>query len=102
MNKFAKEIELKKHVNAIHSSSAMTLVQRKITNALLYNAYDNLLKKDEHQISIKKLCELIGYDSNDHKLLKKALKDLLAIVIEWNVIRESSTNSTEVWNASSI
>lgn len=95
-------LELKKHVAVIHSSSKITLLQRKIANALLYNAYDYLDKRDEHQIQIKALCELIGYDSNDHRSIKNALVNLLSTVIEWNLMNDKQQTQDGVWNASSI
>ncbi len=97
-----KTLELKKHVATIHSSNKLSLLQRKIANALLYNAYDDLLIKEEYQIHIGSLCKLIGYDSNDHKSIKKALVNLLSTVIEWNLIDGSKVDTEGVWNASSI
>src|SRR3990167_2453959 len=97
-----KNLELKKHVGAIHSSNKLSLLQRKIANALLFNAYDELLNKDEHIIHVATLCKLIGYDSNDHKTIKKALVNLLATVIEWNLVDGDKLNTDGVWNASSI
>lgn len=97
-----KNLELKKHVGAIHSSNKLSLLQRKIANALLFNAYDQLLETDEHVIHIATLCNLIGYDSNDHKTIKKALVNLLATVIEWNLVDGNKLDSEGVWNASSI
>lgn len=97
-----KSLELKKHVGAIHSSNTLSLIQRKIANGLLYNAYDDLLTKEEHQISIKDLCDLIGYDSKDYKSIKIALKNLLSTVIEWNLIDKDSQIGEGAWSASSI
>lgn len=97
-----KTLELKKHVAAIHSSNKLSLVQRKIANALLFNAYDELLVKEEHQIHIRGLCNLIGYDSNDYKTIKKALINLLSTVIEWNLVDGNKLDTEGVWNASSI
>lgn len=97
-----KTLELKKHVAAIHSSNKLSLVQRKIANALLFNAYEELLAKDEHQIHIRTLCNLIGYDSNDYKTIKKALVNLLSTVIEWNLVDGNKLDTEGVWNASSI
>jgi plasmid replication initiation protein len=97
-----KSLELKKHVAAIHSSNKLSLVQRKIANALLFNAYDELLVQDEHQIHIRTLCNLIGYDSNDYKTIKKALVNLLSTVIEWNLVDGDKLDKEGVWNASSI
>ena len=42
---------LKKHVSAIHIGAKLSLLQRKLVNALLYNAYDELLTAREHSIS---------------------------------------------------
>lgn len=95
-------LELKKHVAVIHSSSKISLLQRKIANALLYNAYEHLDRNEEHQIQIKALCDLIGYDSHDHKSIKNALVDLLSTVIEWNLMNDRYQTDEGVWNASSI
>lgn len=97
-----KNLELKKHVCSIHSSNSLTLVQRKIANGLLFNAYADLLDKDEHSISIKDLCKLIGYDSNDYKTIKSALVNLLSTVVEWNLVDREAVDKTGAWNASSI
>ena len=78
-----RSLELKKHVAVIHSHSKISLLQRKISNALLFHAYDNLLIKDEHEIQISTLTKLIDYDSHDHKKIKQSLMDLLATVVEW-------------------
>jgi len=99
-----KPLDLKKHVATIHSSNTLSLLQRKISNALLFNAYDELLIKEEHEINIGYLCKLIGYNSNDHKTIKKALVDLLSSVLEWNLVDGDKLNCKEdiTWNASSI
>jgi plasmid replication initiation protein len=97
-----KVLELKKHVAIIHSSNKLTLLQRKIANALLFNAYKELLEKDEHVIHIVKLCELIGYASNDHKTIKKSLINLISTVLEWNLVDGERLDKEGIWNASSI
>lgn len=94
-------IELKKHVNAIHCSNNLSLVQRKLFNALLFKAYPSLPHKSRFQIQAKELCTLIGYNSNDYAKLKKALLGLITIAIEWNVI-DCSTGTEKKWKASSI
>lgn len=103
MNTYKKRnIELKKHVSTIHCSNVLSLLQRKIANGLLYHAYDDLLIKEEHHISIKELCTLIGYDSHDYQSIKRALVDLLSTVIEWNIIEEGLPERETQWNASAI
>lgn len=97
-----KSLELKKHVAIIHSSNKLTLLQRKIANALLFNAYKELQEKDEHTIHIARLCEVIGYSSNDHKSIKNSLTKLISTVLEWNLVDGERSNSEGEWNASSI
>src|SRR3990167_330383 len=100
LEKTSAEHELKKHAATIHCSNALSLLQRKISNALLYHAYKELLLKEEHEITIKQLCQLITYHGNNHAAIKDALKGLLSTVIEWNVV--SDTTGAEDWTASSI
>jgi len=95
-------LELKKHVAVIHSSNKLTLLQRKIANALLFNAYKDLQVKDEHVIHISRLCEIIGYASNDHKTIKTALVNLISTVLEWNLVDGERLSKEVEWNASSI
>ncbi|MBA3661765.1 MAG: replication initiation protein [Gammaproteobacteria bacterium] len=97
-----KEIkkELKKHAATIHCSNTLTLLQRKITNALLYHAYKELMSKVEHEITIKELCRLIGYNGHNHGAIKDALRELISTVIEWNLIDDKT--GAENWTASSI
>lgn len=92
--------ELKKHAATIHCSNTLSLLQRKISNALLYFAYNELMVREEHEITIKQLCNLISYSGNNHAVIKDALKGLLSTVIEWNVVDD--TTGAEDWSASSI
>src|SRR3990167_5706163 len=92
--------ELKKHAATIHCSNSLSLLQRKISNALLYHAYKELMVREEHEITVKQLCRLIGYNGNNHSVIKDALKELISTVIEWNVVSDVTGN--ENWTASSI
>lgn len=93
--------ELKKHVNVVHSYGHFTLVQRKLVNALLYNAYYELEKKSTFSMSTKELCELIGYHSRDLIGLKRSLRGLLSTVIEWNII-DANTRDNDKWTATTM
>lgn len=97
-----KSVELKKHVGLIHSANKLSLVERKIANALLYNAYDRLQDQEEHRIRISDLSSLIGYNSKDEKLLKKALVSLISTVLEWNLVDKTSEDQSKVWHASAM
>jgi len=92
--------ELKKHAATIHCSNTLSLLQRKVSNALLYHAYKELMSREEHEITVKQLCRLIGYQGNNHSVIKDALKELISTVIEWNIVNDVTGN--ENWTASSI
>ena len=93
--------DLKKHVGLIHSTNKLSLLERKIANALLHNAYDELTSKSEHSIHITQLSVLIGYNSKDYKTIKKSLMALLSTVLEWNII-DKNKKADDVWVASSM
>lgn len=86
---------LKKHVAAIHIGAKLSLLQRKLVNALLYNAYEGLLTSREHQINASVLCEMIGFDSNNTNYLKASLKGLMETVVEFDVLEDDGKSSWE-------
>lgn len=86
---------VKKHVSAIHIDAKLSLLQRKLVNALLYNAYDQLLTAKDHKISSALLCEMIGFDSNNTAYLKRALKGLMETVVEFDVLEDDGKWSWE-------
>ncbi len=91
---------LKKHASTIHCTNNLTLASRKISNVLLYHAYSDLAKKDEHEISISHLIKLLGISTNNIDAIKDALKQLVSSVIEWNVLNHNT--GSEDWSATSI
>lgn len=91
---------LKKHVAAIHTDGQLSLLQRKLSNVLLLNAYESLLTQSEHEIDEKTLCVMLGYDSNDRKPLKSALKALASIHVEWNILGDDEEEVE--WGVSSL
>ena len=100
---------LKKHVGLIHCENKLTLIQRKICNILLFNALDKINDQDIHEIPLRQLCSLVGYNSNDSKLIKDSIKTLISVVMEWNLLEDSKFLKEEdypeediSWNASSL
>ena len=93
---------VKKHVAAIHSSNALSLLERKISNALLYNAFGELKTTLVHTVTFDKLKKLLGTKTRNHKVIKDALRKLISTVIEWNLCGDVLDNDLEGWNASSI
>ena len=86
---------LKKSVGAIHSSGKLSLVQRKLTNVLLYAAYDNLMQTDTHTIPVPIMCSMLGWDgSNRTKYLKEAIASLQETRLEFN-LREDGEDTWE-------
>lgn len=94
-----RSLLLKKHTATIHCANTLSLLQRKISNALLFAAYDTLLIQEVHQISIRDLCNLIGYNGNNYPVIKSALRQLVATQIEWNLIDDIGEAE---WTASTI
>ncbi len=90
---------VKKHVAAIHVSGKLTLLQRRLSNVLLLNAYDTLTTQGVHRIDARTLCLMIGYNSNDTDTLKAALRGLAETVAEWDMLDEEGRQE---WGVSSL
>jgi plasmid replication initiation protein len=89
---------LKKSVAAIHTSGDLSLLERKTSNVLLLNAYQNLITKRTHKISVPLLCAMLGYDSHDIEKLKAALRKLASTTIEFNMMKDGK----ESWKVMSM
>jgi plasmid replication initiation protein len=80
---------VKKHVAAIHTSGELSLLERKMANVLLLNAYDELLTKPTHTLPVKHLCAMLGWDdSNNTERLQEALRKLNSTSIEFNMMED--------------
>ena len=90
---------VKKNVAAIHVSGKLTLLQRKLSNVLLLNAYDTLIHQGAHTIDARTLCSMIGYNSNDMETLKQSLRGLVETSAEWDMLDE---NGQQEWGVSSL
>ncbi|MEP4196437.1 MAG: replication initiation protein [Aliishimia sp.] len=90
---------VKKHVAAIHVSGKLTLLQRKLSNVLLLNAYDTLTSQATHVIDARTLCLMIGYNSNDMETLKASLRGLAETVAEWDML---DPDGRQEWGVSSL
>lgn len=97
-----KNVELKKHVGMIHSTNSLSLLERKIANVLLHNAYKDLGIKCEYEILISDLRQMIGYNSRDIKTIKSSLISLMSTVLEWNLLSASGNSKEEIWMASTM
>jgi hypothetical protein len=98
--KLPTERNVKKHVGAIHITNKLSLLERKISNVLLWNAYEDLLKEETHKIRIKDLADMVGFNSNDRALLKQSMVNLMRTVLEWNVLDDKGREKD--WEASTM
>ena len=90
---------VKKHVAAIHVSGKLTLLQRKLSNVLLLNAYDMLGEQQTFQIDARTLAMMVGYNSNDIDTLKASLRGLAETVAEWDMLDEKGRQE---WGVSAL
>lgn len=91
--------QMKKHVAAIHTSGDLSLLERKMANVLLLNAYDSLLTRRTHKLPTKHLCVMLGWDeSNNIERLQDALRKLASISIEFNMMEDGK----EAWRVMSM
>jgi hypothetical protein len=99
--KFPAEIrqEAIKHSAAIHVENNMTLLQRRAWNVLLYNAYNFLPTQESYQISVRTLCDILDFNSNNAEYLKEALRALVGLRVEWNVLNK---DGKDVWGVATL
>lgn len=90
---------VKKNVAAIHVSGKLTLLQRKLSNVLLLNAYDELLTRRSHAIDARTLAAMVGYNSNDIDTLKDALRSLVETTAEWDMLADDGRTE---WGVSAL
>lgn len=90
---------VKKNVAAIHISGKLSLLQRKLSNVLLLNAYDSLTSAQSHSIDARTLATMVGYNSNDFDTLRASLRTLAETVAEWDMLDE---DGKQEWGVSSL
>lgn len=87
---------LRKHVAAVHTSGELGLVERKIVNILLLNAYDKLLTSSRHTIPVRYLSHMLGWENSKNlDNLKQALARLQTTRVEFNLMHDGQ----EVWQS---
>lgn len=90
---------VKKHTATIHIKGDLSLIQRKMMNALLLQAYENLPNQNTHTINYNLLCEYMNFDSNDVEHITNSLEGLMKTVITWDYF---GNNGRKVWEGSSL
>lgn len=99
----SKGLLLSKSFDYIHISNSISLVQRKMVNILLHNAYPNLLTAERHRIPWSQLLDMLGVERNNLPYIKAAFRSLMDIKLEWSVFdsenREDWTTATAIASA---
>jgi hypothetical protein len=75
--------QLKKHVATVHTSAALTLLQRKAFSVLVFHAYPVLTTQRVHEIPVPLFCDLLGFDSKNTQALEESLDGLAQTRINW-------------------
>lgn len=92
-------VDLRKHVSIVHASGELSLLERKIANVLLQNAYDDLMSKRQHHLSIAMMTSMLGFDSKNIEALKSALRNIQQTRIEFDLLGDGT--NTE-WHSASL
>lgn len=87
-----KVVELIKHTAAIHIKGNLSLVDRKVLNVLLRNAYNLLDVVENYTIRLSEINQMIGWKDRSYDKIKKSLYNLVNAKIEWNILRKDKKN----------
>ncbi|ODU50020.1 MAG: hypothetical protein ABS98_09095 [Lysobacteraceae bacterium SCN 69-48] len=89
----------RKSAGAIQIWNSITLLQRKMFSVLLVNAYEELPNFGVvvHQIPLRVLAYLAGFNSNNTQYLKDALSEFVVKRLQWNIQR---TDGRDGWAVS--
>lgn len=79
-------------------SNKISLLQRKLFNYLIANAYIFLKEKDTFEIGINDLKYIVWFDSKNIAYLKESLKLLISTVVEFNLLWKDKDS----WSATSL
>jgi plasmid replication initiation protein len=100
LQKNDKDNHLFKHTAAIHISNNLSLLERKLFNVLLLNAYTNLQTKELHIIDFKELSNNVGWSNvKSYNEIKEALSVLNTTQIQWNILNKDKKNT---WIATTV
>lgn len=90
-----------KHLGAVHTQTALTITQRKLSNVMLRNALNTIGQDKEHKIPMKEILEALDWDSTQKapETLRESLRDLARVQIQWNILGRDNKNK---WTTSAL
>jgi hypothetical protein len=93
MREIATNIEqLLKPTATIHVGNRLSLIERKVFNAIIWHSQKNRFMKHSNSMSVELLMSLIGLDrSKNMEIIKDALEKLTTNPIIWNTLKKDRT-----------
>jgi plasmid replication initiation protein len=85
MQNITPSSEVRKHVSAVHVSGELSLLERRLVNLLLLNAYDDLPSKRKFTLPVSTLYAMLDVKSNNIDHLKKALLGIMSTPITFDL-----------------
>lgn len=95
----SENMELIKASAAIQITNRLSLLQRKLGNALLKHAFNRLEESETHSININLLAERVGFESKNVEVLKEALTNLAKTSVEFNLLGK---DKRPIWGISTV
>jgi Initiator Replication protein len=84
-----------KHTAAIHIENSITLIDRKISNILMKNAFGKILTEEKHVIKLVDIQKLLGWETLNDYEIKGSLDRLVGTKIKWNIFQKDAKNNSE-------
>lgn len=78
-----------KHSAVVHISNSLTVIERKISNILLKNAFSNLSKVTKHSISIREILNELGHSEDGFKnyaFIVDSIQKLVSTSVTFNIL----------------
>lgn len=89
--KGGKKNELRKAVEAVHSSSSLGFLANKLLNVFVHNALNDIGTRETFRISVSESAKLSGFNSNNTRILKSAARELREKTIEWDTLGKNGS-----------
>lgn len=85
---------LLKHTATVHSSSRLTMIQKKIFNLFIYKAFPTIKEDKYHTFTVSDLLQSLNWsvDSHINDRLKEALVGLTRENVKWNILEKDRKN----------
>lgn len=87
-----KTEQLLKPTATIHVGNRLSLIERKLFNAIIWHSQRNRFAKNANSVSVELLMSLIGLErSKNMDVIKDALEELTTNPITWNTLKKDRT-----------